>query len=122
MFFIDKHMTDIWSEDRTKPYQKYGSLPVFFIDGGLSDKNLKKQKKLRWEFNGKQGTLTAKIQGNWTKTDPKKNYKISDFDDKIDFGWGNQYSTYILKADYSDCSHAKNVVGAKLWGGMVRDA
>jgi hypothetical protein len=57
---------------------------------------------------------------------PKKNFSIRTYEDealenklKLDFkGWGEQYK-FVLKANYIDISHARNVVSAKLWAKCV---
>ncbi len=63
---------------------------------------------------------TVKPQGTSSLVYDKKNYTIEFYKDetleevqKIDFGWGKQ-STYCLKANWIDKTHARNVVTAKL--------
>lgn len=68
-----------------------------------------------------------KLQGNSSMSYPKKNftvklYKDETFDSKykveLQDGWGKE-NKYVLKANYMDHSHSRNVVGAKLWGQIV---
>lgn len=68
-----------------------------------------------------------KLQGNSSLAYDKKNftiklYKNNLFDGKykveLQNGWGKE-SKYVLKANYMDHSHARNVLGAKLWGQIV---
>lgn len=68
-----------------------------------------------------------KLQGNSSMSYPKKNftikfYKNETFESKykveLQEGWGKE-SKYVLKANYMDHSHSRNVFGAKLWGQIV---
>ena len=66
-----------------------------------------------------------KWQGNSSLSYPKKNFTIKLYQDetkakkkKVDVGFGNQ-SKYVLKANYIDHSHARNIVCARLWGDIV---
>lgn len=72
------------------------------------------------------GYATLKVQGNSTASYPKKNFTIQLYDDlahkkkhKIAFNdWGGQ-SKFVLKADWIDISHARNIVSARLWSDVV---
>ncbi len=68
-----------------------------------------------------------KLQGNSSMTYPKKNFTIKLYEDnlfdgkyKVEMqdGWGKE-NKYVLKANYMDHSHTRNVLGAKLWGQIV---
>jgi hypothetical protein len=58
---------------------------------------------------------------------PKKNYTVNLYNDKSrsvklnkEFkNWG-LHNNFVLKADYNDILHARNVVGAKLWSKVVQ--
>lgn len=73
-----------------------------------------------------KGYVDIKCQGTSSMAYPKKNYTIKMFSDetrstklKKDFkGWGKQ-SKFCLKANYIDHSHARNIIGAKLWDEIV---
>ena len=73
-----------------------------------------------------KGYVDIKCQGTSSMAYPKKNYTIKMFTDetkstklKKDFkGWGKQ-SKFCLKANYIDHSHARNIIGAKLWDEIV---
>lgn len=70
--------------------------------------------------------IYAKIQGASTSGLPKKNLDIVLYKDESRLnrlyenfkGWGKS-SHFVLKADYNDILHARNVVCAKLWGKVV---
>lgn len=68
-----------------------------------------------------------KLQGNSSMSYPKKNFTIKLYKDEtfgskykveLQDGWGKE-SKYVLKANYMDHSHSRNVLGAKLWGQIV---
>jgi hypothetical protein len=73
------------------------------------------------------GYCTAKVQGDSSASFPKKNftlklYKDSDNADKlkIDFkGWGKQ-NKFVIKANWIDILHVRNVVCARLWADVVK--
>lgn len=72
------------------------------------------------------GYATLKVQGNSTTAYPKKNFTLKLFTDKahkkkykIAFNdWGEQ-NKFVLKADWIDISHARNLVSARLWSDVV---
>ena len=68
------------------------------------------------------GYAEFKAQGNSSMNYPKKNFTVKLYADesletklKLDFkGWGEQ-SKFVLKANWIDITHSRNVVGARLW-------
>ncbi|MDO4465447.1 MAG: CotH kinase family protein [Bacillota bacterium] len=69
---------------------------------------------------------TLKVQGNSSTAYNKKNFTITFYSDKacttkqkINFGWGAQ-SKYVMKANWIDITHSRNVVSAQLWGDVVK--
>lgn len=69
---------------------------------------------------------TLKVQGNSSTAYNKKNFTITFYEDaecttkkKINFGWGAQ-SKYVLKANWIDITHSRNIIGARLWGDVVK--
>lgn len=74
------------------------------------------------------GYAKVKWQGSSSVIYPKKNYSINLFKDEacnekynIEFqtGWG-EHNKYVLKANFIDITHARNIISAKLWGQMVK--
>ena len=69
----------------------------------------------------------TKAQGDSSMDYPKKNQNVKLFADaecteklKVDFkGWGKQ-NKFCFKANWTDISHARNVVTARLWGDVVK--
>lgn len=72
------------------------------------------------------GYSNTKWQGNSSLAYDKKNFTIKLYEDeaketKCKFnwnGWGKQ-NKFVLKANYIDHSHCRNIISAKLWGEMV---
>ena len=101
-------------------YSQYG-LPTLYLVGNTDGMSKKNKKTLSYKFAGRNGTCQMKWQGSSSINYPKKNYTItfdSDFEAKA--GWG-YHNKYCLKANWIDCSHARNIVSAKLWGQIVKN-
>ena len=103
-------------------------IPRIYITGEIPTK--KENVKAKLEYVSKthkfESYIKIKLQGSYTMTLPKKNFTIQLFEDEYrsipyyeDFkGWGKT-NHYVLKADYNDITHARNVVAANLWGKIV---
>ena len=71
--------------------------------------------------------IKIKCQGNSSMSYPKKNFTIALYEDedrntkmKVPFkNWGKQ-SKFVLKANWIDISHMRNVISARLWGDVVK--
>lgn len=104
-------------------------IPSIFFSGGFLP-TTKDYVKLKMKYVSKtlefECFVNIKCQGTSSMAYPKKNFSIRTYEDealenklKLDFkGWGEQYK-FVLKANYIDISHARNVVSAKLWGKCV---
>lgn len=104
----------------------YGDIPKFFIIGSvpMSKDEGELPVKVRYYSRNKEfeAYATLKVQGNSSTFFPKKNYTLKLYSDeartekrKIDFmGWGKQYK-FVLKANWIDITHSRNIVGARLW-------
>lgn len=104
-------------------------IPIIFINGAIPDSKSYVAGEL--EYISKTTKFHAytyiKLQGNSTLLTPKKNYTINLYSDEKrsvklnrEFkNWGF-HNNFVLKADYNDILHARNVVGAKLWGKVVQ--
>lgn len=72
------------------------------------------------------GVANTKWQGSSSLAYDKKNFTIKLFEDetkavkqKANFnGWGNQ-NKFVLKANYIDHSHARNIISARIWSDIV---
>ena len=104
-------------------------IPTIFISGSIPDSKSYVAGEL--EYVSKTTKFHAytyiKLQGNSTLQLPKKNYTINLYSDenrsvklnKEFKNWGF-HNNFVLKADYNDILHARNVVGAKLWSKVVQ--
>ena len=104
-------------------------IPTIFISGVIPDSKSYVAGEL--EYISKTAKFHAytyiKLQGTSTLRLPKKNYTVNLYSDenrsvklnKEFKNWGFN-NNFVLKADYNDILHARNVVGAKLWGKVVQ--
>ena len=104
-------------------------IPTIFISGVIPDSKSYVAGEL--EYISKTAKFHAytyiKLQGTSTLRLPKKNYTVNLYSDenrsvklnKEFKNWGF-HNNFVLKADYNDILHARNVVGAKLWGKVVQ--
>ena len=104
-------------------------IPTIFISGAIPDSKSYVAGEL--EYISKTAKFHAytyiKLQGKSTLTLPKKNYTVNLYSDENRIvklnkefkNWGF-HNNFVLKADYNDILHARNVVGAKLWGKIVQ--
>lgn len=104
-------------------------IPMIFITGTIPDSKTYVSGEL--EYVSKSYRFHAytyiKLQGNSTLYLPKKNYTVNLYSDenrsvklnKEFKNWG-LHNNFVLKADYNDILHARNVVGAKLWSKVVQ--
>ena len=102
---------------------------IYFSDGTLPTSKTATVMKFDYysKTNEYHGYVDIKCQGNSSMAYPKKNFTIKPYQDKaktkklkIDFkGWGKQ-SKFVLKANWIDISHARNVVSARLWGDIIK--
>ena len=104
-------------------------IPTIFISGSIPDSKSYVAGEL--EYVSKTTKFHAytyiKLQGNSTLRLPKKNYTVNLYSNKNrnvrlnkEFkNWGF-HNNFVLKADYKDILHARNVVGAKLWSKVVQ--
>ena len=104
-------------------------IPTIFISGTIPDSKSYVAGEL--EYVSKSSRFHAytyiKLQGNSTLYLPKKNYTVNLYSDenrsvklnKEFKNWGF-HNNFVLKADYNDILHVRNVVGAKLWSKVVQ--
>lgn len=102
---------------------------IYFSEGTLPTSKTATVMKFDYysKTNEYHGYVDIKCQGNSSMSYPKKNFTIKSYKDKaktsklkIDFkGWGKQ-SKFVLKANWIDLTHARNVVSARLWGDIVK--
>lgn len=96
------------------------NIPIVFMTGSTAGMSKDNAVTLDYKYNGMTGTCTLKWQGSSSLAHPKKNYTIK-FDTAFEAkdGWGAQ-KKYVLKANYMDHTHARNICSCKLWGEIVK--
>ena len=98
----------------------YGTLPTSKEDGELPFRLEYRSLTQQWN-----AYATLKVQGNSSTRFPKKNFTLKFYSDagltnkkKVQFlDWGKQ-SKYVIKANWIDIMHCRNIVGARLWTQM----
>jgi hypothetical protein len=100
-------------------YEAFG-LPVLKLTGSMAGVTKDVTGTFDYIYGDLSGSCTLKWQGGSSLSYPKKNFTVK-FDQKFEAkeGWG-QRKKYVLKANYIDFSHARNIVCAKLWGQVVK--
>lgn len=93
------------------------------------DKNeVKMQLAYRHRNNNFNANIKIKFQGSSSLAYPKKNFTIKMYTDgtymtklKKQFkNWGISTNKYVLKANYIDRTHARNIISARIWGDIVK--
>lgn len=99
--------------------EEYG-LPILYIEGDTYGMSKNTECALAYKYGDRQGTCSMKWQGSSSIKWSKKNYTIK-FDTAFEAkeGWGEQ-KKYCLKANYVDASHARNIIGARIWADFVK--
>ena len=111
-------------EYREIPEQTKKETPKIYIEGNLFMQNKSEIGKFKIKYKSESINLekyaTLKIQGSSSFWYPKKNYTIKFFNDedctdkyKVNFGWGRQ-NKYVLKANWTDKTHSRNIVSAHI--------
>ena len=95
------------------------SLPILKIEGQIPAADGVKS-QVSYSYQGMNGSATLKWQGQSSLSFPKKNFTIK-FDKNFTAkgGWLST-DTYVLKGNFNDFTHARNIVSARLWGDVVK--
>lgn len=130
---VEEHILDQAKEIllASKAIEPMGDdIPTVYITGTIPQ--TKDLVKGELEYVSKTNRFHAytliKLQGSSTLALPKKNLSFYMYSDEyrsnalnIDFrGWG-KHNNFVLKADYNDITHARNIVCARLWGQIMRN-
>ena len=106
-------------------------IPKVFFEGDIDGMSKTNEKVLRFSYISKTKTIRGYVKMKWQGTSsiayPKKNFTIKMFTDescetkdKHTFkDWNHETNKYVLKANYIDHSHARNIVSARLWNDIV---
>lgn len=110
-----------------------GDMPKVFLTGDEFSNMTKDKNEVNMELDYRSKTkqfhayILIKFQGNLSLSYAKKNFTIKMFSDeareikqKMAFrDWGAEKNKYVLKANYIDHTHARNIVCANLWTEVV---
>lgn len=104
-------------------------IPKVFIDGEIPTTKDEVFAKMTYvsktdEF---RAYLKIKCQGASSMDYPKKNFTIKMYSDEVretklkkEFkDWGFEQYKYVLKANFVDHTHARNIIGSRLWSEVV---
>jgi hypothetical protein len=129
--YMAKHPVSGGNVDYVGVEPTHDDIPKVFFSGDNSGMNKDNEKVLQFAYKSRTadfgGYVKMKWQGSSTLAFPKKNFTIKMFEDeacgtklkKAFKHWGQQKNKYVLKADYIDHTHARNIVTANLWTEMV---
>lgn len=114
-YFLEKDIETTSSNFDPKNY----SLPIMYLEGNILGMSKEVSVDLTYKYGERSGMVNVKWQGSSSLAFPKKNYTLK-FDNAFEVkeGWGEQ-KKYCLKANWVDFSHARNIVGASIWGNIV---
>lgn len=106
-----------------------GDIPKVFIDGEIPTSKTDVLAEMTYISRSKRfhAFLKIKCQGTSSMSYPKKNFTVKLYADEARSvempmmmrNWGVESSKYVLKANYVDHSHARNIVDANLWSEIV---
>jgi uncharacterized protein YjdB len=106
-------------------------MPKVFFSGDITGMTKDNEKIIQFAYKSRTsdfgGYVKMKWQGSSSLSFPKKNFTIKMFSDetcetklkKTFKDWNHEGNKYVLKANYIDHTHARNVVTANLWTEMV---
>ena len=104
-------------------------IPMIFITGAIPDSKTYVTGELEYvsKISRFHAYTCIKLQGSFSSLYQKKNFTVNLYSDenrsvklnKEFKNWGS-HNNFVLKADYTDILHARNVVGAKLWSKVVQ--
>lgn len=95
-------------------------IPVLVLLGDVSAMSKDNAVTLTYYYGDLSGSCTCKWQGSSSLAYPKKNYTVT-FDQSFEAktGWGS-HDKYCLKANWVDASNMRNLLGATMWGQLVK--
>lgn len=109
----------------------YGDIPELYITGTLPATKADGNAKVKVDYFSKTAHFseyaTLKVQGDSSTGYPKKNFTIKFYEDsnctvknKHDFkGWGRQ-NKFVMKANWIDITHSRNIVSVRIWTDVVK--
>lgn len=132
MAIYDYQGNELYSDSTNHIEPQENDIPIVTIDGTLpsakADGDVSVVITYRSITDEFKSYATVKVQGDSSTTYPKKNFTIKLFSDsgrtkklKKQFrDWDKERNKFVLKANWIDHSHARNVVNARLWRQIVK--
>lgn len=104
-------------------------IPKVFIDGEIPTTKTEVLAEMKYISKSKEfhAYIKIKCQGASSMSYPKKNFSVKLYSDEARAtaltqtfrDWGYASNKFVLKANYIDHSHARNIVSANLWSEIV---
>ena len=99
-----------------------------FSNMTVNKNEVKMQLAYRQNNNNFDANIKIKFQGSSSMAYPKKNFTIKMYTDdtygtklkKRFKNWGIDVNKYVLKANWIDRTHARNIISARIWGDIVK--
>ena len=106
-------------------------VPKIYITGTLPTSKDQGELPVMLTYKSKTNEFTSyatlKVQGDSSTVYAKKNYTIKLFSDQLrtvkdkrKFKYWSKYNKFVIKANWIDITHSRNVVGARIWTDMVK--
>lgn len=123
-------LKDSEARERIEQLSAKRGLPRVYIDGEIPTTKNDTFATLTYRDGRRswQAYLRMKCQGNSSMSYPKKNFTIKMFEDEnrsskkkvaFDIFGSEKRDKYVLKANYIDHLHARNIISARLWSEVV---
>ena len=121
---------NIITQDIEEP-QQY-DIPIVTITGTLPSTKTEGDVEVYLTYNSTTDSFnsyaTVKVQGDSSTSYPKKNFTVKLYSDsertkkqkKRFRNWDKTRNKFVLKANWIDHSHARNIVNARLWSQIVK--
>lgn len=120
------------TQDVTTIEPQGNDIPIVTIDGDLPTAKSQGEVNVVLTYSSLTDNFTsyatAKVQGDSSATYPKKNFTIKMFSNEFRSvklkkkfrDWDKARNKFVLKANWIDHSHARNIVNARLWTQIVK--
>ncbi len=130
MAIYDYQGNELYSGQNMEPQEN--DIPIVTITGTLPSAKSEGEIPVVLTYNSisKQfeSYATVKVQGDSSTTYPKKNFTIKLYSDEertakdkhLFRDWDKKRNKFVLKANWIDHSHARNIVNARLWRQIVK--
>ena len=132
MAIYDYSGNEIMSGSENKFEPKPNDIPIVTITGELYSTKAEGDSNVVISYKSTTLEFTdyakAKVQGDSSQWYAKKNYTIKLFSDanrskkskRLFRNWDKERNKFVLKANWIDHSHARNIVNARLWSQVMK--